>query len=160
MNLGWHAARQEYCDAVRSLVREALAGGPCGNMRLVCLAVEHDRMHQETLSYMVTQQVTSQLSVVLSAPNMTVHDQPRTLCCLHSYACQKMHYDNLLTPPSRQLDNLSCAACPGEGGLRQQARGAADAASEPGHDARAGVCGLHEPRRRSRCKHSLSPSYS
>ena len=51
---------QEYCDTARSLLREALAGGPCDNMRLVCLALEHERMHQETLSYMVTQQVSSE----------------------------------------------------------------------------------------------------
>ena len=70
--LDWHAARQEYCDSVRSLLREALAGGPCDNMRLVCMALEHDRMHQETLSYMVTQQVTSRLIALSSTtPHMT-----------------------------------------------------------------------------------------
>ena len=45
---------------MRDLLRKALAGGPCDNMRLVCLGLEHERMHQETLSYMVTQQVTLQ----------------------------------------------------------------------------------------------------
>ncbi len=55
--LNWPACAQEYCDSVRNLVRKALAGGPCDNMRLVCLAVEHERMHLETLMYMAVQQV-------------------------------------------------------------------------------------------------------
>ena len=57
-----HPSLQEYSDSVRELLRKALAGGPCDNMRLVCLGLEHERMHQETLSYMVTQQVNSKAS--------------------------------------------------------------------------------------------------
>ena len=52
------AELQQYSDSVRALLRRGLADGPSADMRLVCLALEHERMHQETLSYMITQQVT------------------------------------------------------------------------------------------------------
>ena len=55
------AELQRYSDSVRALVRGALAGGPDGDMRMVCLALEHERMHQETLSYMLTQQVSANM---------------------------------------------------------------------------------------------------
>jgi len=97
---------------VRSLVRQAVAGGPCDNMRLVCLALEHDRMHQETLSYMVTQQVTSRLIASLSiAPRTSFAcKQCQQLLCLYSCCLSIAARDTLCIGSLRTDTLLFCAA--------------------------------------------------